>query len=282
MGVSPAADEIDQDYLSVLAQSVDMMSDYGIYALMDSHQDLMSRYYCGAGVPDWIAKRDDGNHAPFPQPIAHSIPVDPQTQYPLIPECLKREFAFYYLTDAVGSLFQALYENKNGTQDEFVKFWAAVAQSLSQKSNLLGYEIINEPALGDVIRNPALVVELGKTDRDWLFPMYQRVHEAIRKYDTDHNIFYEPCVFDPTWSGFTEGLDGAAYNDRQVYSFHAHCLDVNKREEPQSKLLCDIDDKGVIEMRVAEGRKKKMSGMMLMEFRALSAMLRLRSMRSTE
>jgi hypothetical protein len=38
----------------------------GIYSLLDMHQDVFNRKFCGNGVPDWAAVHDKNN---FPYPL---------------------------------------------------------------------------------------------------------------------------------------------------------------------------------------------------------------------
>ncbi|CAF1533636.1 unnamed protein product, partial [Rotaria sordida] len=53
MGVNyHSEDEINQEYLSQLSIAIQMKENKGIYALLDCHQDIFSRYFCGEGVSD--------------------------------------------------------------------------------------------------------------------------------------------------------------------------------------------------------------------------------------
>ena len=110
MGVNPSSpDQVDQTYLDQLSRAVQMMENKGIYAILDCHQDIFSRYTCGEGVPDWLAKRlgnDILNNFPFP--LAPNITREPGTNYPVIEECLKRPFFEYYFTEAVMNGFKML------------------------------------------------------------------------------------------------------------------------------------------------------------------------------
>lgn len=111
---------------------------------------------------------------------------------------------------------------------------------------------------------------MGFVDHTYLSPMYKRLHDAIRDIDDQHIIFFEPCVFDITETGFTEGPGGTEYNNRQALSYHNYCFDVTKQGDPKSDLVCDVFDTYMIDIRVAEARKKRFGGMMLTEFGAIS------------
>ncbi|CAF1635656.1 unnamed protein product [Rotaria magnacalcarata] len=268
MGVNPTSDkEVNQDYILQLSTAVKMMEDKGIYALLDCHQDIFSRYFCGEGVPDWVAQKL-GNTTlnNFPFPIAPNITREPNTGYPKLDECLKRPFFEYYLTQSVLHGFKMLYTNGNGTLDSFGSFWQTIANAFANRSSVLGYELINEPPMPELVE----AVEIGYVDRVYLAPMYKKLHEIIRQVDDKHIIFFEPCVADLLQTGLTEGPGGIDYNDRQAFSYHVYCIDVTKQGDPKSDLICDIDDALLITLRFEEAKKKKFGGMMLTEFGALS------------
>lgn len=110
MGVNPtSANDVDPNYLAQLSTAVQMMENKGIYALLDCHQDVFSRYFCGEGAPDWITKKlGDDIVEDFPFPLARNITREPDTGYPTIDACLKRPFFQYYLTEAVMKGFNML------------------------------------------------------------------------------------------------------------------------------------------------------------------------------
>ena len=150
--------------------------------------------------------------------------------------------------------------------DSFASFWRSVSTEFANRTSVLGYELLNEPSfsrLADVLR-------VGLIDRLYLTPMYKYLHETIRKIDDRHIIFFEPCIFDIEETGFTEGPGGLEYNNRQVLSYHNYCFDVTKQGDPKSDLVCDVFDTYMIGLRVAETRRKKLGGMMLTEFGAIS------------
>ena len=78
---------------------------FGIYVLLDAHQDLFVKQFCGEGLPTWTAKRES-----FPAPLKVKIRYDEQG-FPLIEDCLKISFAEYYLTYDVMKLQQDFFSN---------------------------------------------------------------------------------------------------------------------------------------------------------------------------
>ena len=157
------------------------------------------------------------------------------------------------------------YTNGNGALDAFSSFWHAVASRFANRSSVLAYELLNEPPFPEIVD----VAKIGLVDSEYLMPMYKKLHKVIRQVDDKHILFYEPCVADLVQTGLTEGPGGPEYNDRQAFSYHIYCIDVNKQGDPKSDVACQIDDQLLITLRYNEARKKQLGGMMLTEFGAL-------------
>lgn len=110
MGVNPKSqNQFDEEYLSQLSTAVSMMEKKGIYALLDCHQDVFSRYFCGEGVPDWIVRKQSPEILKkFPYPLPINITREPDTGYPVLDQCLQHVFGEYYLTEGVMDGFKML------------------------------------------------------------------------------------------------------------------------------------------------------------------------------
>ncbi len=126
-------------------------------------------------------------------------------------------FAKYYASAESAITWQNFWEDANGFQTAFVKFWGHVAKAFKDSPGVIGYDIINEPFVGNLYAHPMLVVP-GHADLVHLQPLYQRIHAEIRKVDSAKSIVFEPFpAFDiMSESGFTEGPGGPEFNDRQV------------------------------------------------------------------
>jgi len=193
---------------------------------------------CGEGFPDWAVYPDAANHK-FPWPIFKKEFDKDEHGYPKLEECLQKSFAEYYMTEAVGAAFQALFDNKNGIRDQFSMFWGKIAESFKDTPGVLGYELINEPFLGDAWHNPALLIP-GHADKVNLYPMYMSAAEAIRQHDTESLIFYEKCIVNAIGPlGFPTVPGGDEYRDRTVYSWHNYCGTVDRSGNPLNFLVCE-------------------------------------------
>jgi len=160
----------NQTYLEIIQKIVDTLAKEGIYTILDLHQDLFNRKFCGEGIPDWMTFPSE-DHLPFALPIAEKFSVDPITDYPDLQECLKRGFAMYYFSSQVGNAFQNLYDDRNGMQTKgLVGYWDQISRYFNQSKFVLGYELINEPWCGDIYREPELLIP-GIADKRKLQPM---------------------------------------------------------------------------------------------------------------
>lgn len=267
-GVEPAQGQFDAKYLDTMGQIVETLGKYGIYTLLDFHQDIFNRKFCGEGFPDWATPTDA--ELPFPLPVGMPMPTNATNGYPDLDSCLQRQFAEYYFSDSVGHAFQGLYDNVNGLQDNLNLFWDQVSSIFNWSQSVIGYELINEPWPGDVLKYPYLVLEPGKADQEHLAPMYKKLHTTIRKNDDQHIIFFEKALSDIVFPcGFTSGPGGPEYNDRQAYSYHVYCGDTDSQGNPKNIAECDVVDDFSFQL-VFRDHKRIGGGGMMTEFGAVA------------
>ncbi len=114
-----------------------------------------------------------------------------------------------------------LSHNRQKIRAESAKQWAG-------NTNILGYELINEPFAGDIYKDPTLMLP-GEAGRRNLQKLYDALVPGIFEADTEHLIFYEPVtwgmVFNGTvtGTGFTAVPGGDANKARSVLSYHYYC-----------------------------------------------------------
>ena len=216
-GLVPQKGQFNDTYLNLMADLVSKAAEYGIYILLDMHQDVMSHRFCVEGFPDWTIDPQIASNFPFP--LHEPYTLDPVTHLPSAEDCSRFSWATYYLTEAVGQSFENLYTNVNGLRDEWAKFWTKAAQTFKGHANVMGYELINEPWAGNVYRNPSLLLP-GVSDKRNLAPAYDALAKAIRDVDDEHCIFFEPVTWDDFGVGFEHVPGGDAYQNRSVLSYH--------------------------------------------------------------
>ena len=52
-GYVPERGQYNETYLEIMKGIVQRAAKYGIYILLDMHQDVMSKKFCVEGFPDW-------------------------------------------------------------------------------------------------------------------------------------------------------------------------------------------------------------------------------------
>lgn len=216
-GLEPTRGIYNETYLEVMQKIVALSEQYGIYILLDMHQDAYSRVLCVEGLPTWAV--NTGSAKGFPEPLHKPFVPDPKTGMPTDEDCAKFPWSSYYLTEATSAAFQNLYNNTDDLLDSWTAFWAKAASGFKDFHNVIGYELINEPWAGDIYSDPLLLVP-GVADKKNLGPVYDVLSKAIREHDQQHCIFFEGVTWDDFGVGFRNVPGGELYRNRSVLSYH--------------------------------------------------------------
>ena len=74
---------IDTDYLDGIGTIITKAGQYGIYVVLDLHQDLLSSIFCGEGLPIWFGKKLLGSSPKhtWPYPLAGKYILSPLWRY---------------------------------------------------------------------------------------------------------------------------------------------------------------------------------------------------------
>ncbi len=268
-GVEPSTrGSYNQTYLDQIETIVTNLGKNGIDVILDFHQDIWHRKFCGEGVPDYVfdicQKAQPANTQPFPLPAVNfTYPLDSDGN-PAIESCLSSMFATYYMSAEVGAGFQCLYDNTDNLWDAFAGYWVAVAKRFSQTANVLGYELINEPWAGDVYALPKNLFP-QYAEQQYLQPLYEHLHRAIREVDDRKIVFFEGLTIDYWPSGFTQGPGGAEYNDRQALAYHIYCPIQNPSVKVEA--ACEVIDDAFLAIRRKDAERMGV-GMLMTEFGA--------------
>ncbi len=128
-GVEPHPGIYDEIYLDHYREIVSWCEKYGIYFILDMHQDLYSSRI-GDGAPEWATLTDG---YPIEKPVA-----------------IWAEGYFY--SRAVAHSFEHFWNNTpvygKGLQDWYAAMWQHVIRIFADSPALLGYDFINEPYPG--------------------------------------------------------------------------------------------------------------------------------------
>jgi endoglycosylceramidase len=172
-------------YLEEVDKLVNKLATYGIYTVVDAHQDLFSRMTCGEGMPSFYVPDSELIHT-CPQSIPGLLAelvgaCKPMNTYghrldelgrPLIEDCLKTSFIKYYPAPEIAASFDILYSNIGGAQDRFIDYWGVVAKYFGENKNVIGFDPINEPWPANFYKDPSILTNLQKFDKEILFPLH--------------------------------------------------------------------------------------------------------------
>lgn len=226
-GVEPVRQQYNLTYMQQVDDIVNAAAEYGIYTILDMHQDALSEFFCGEGIPTWAvikpAKRT------FPVPMAdvyideYAEPKLHNAQLPTQQACKSHDWSKYYLSYDSAVAWESLYTNRNQTLDALAKVWGYIARYFKGNANILGMELLNEPFAGDIYAHPLLLVPWPNpynADRKRLQPVYDRINAEIRQYDTERLLFFAGVTWDDAGPGFDHPPGGPAYANRSVLSYH--------------------------------------------------------------
>ena len=125
-------------YLNVMRSLIDRLGEYGIYSIVDAHQDLLTRRFCGEGVPDWIVNSGNiSKEYQFPFPIPVNISKDSHG-YPNLEECVQDlYFPWWNAALELETAWGNFYKDNTSSQ-AFARHWARVAGMLFHARHFTG------------------------------------------------------------------------------------------------------------------------------------------------
>ena len=206
-GVEPLPGQYNETYLDQISAVAALGAEYGVYTMLDMHQDGLSEYMCGEGLPFWAVKQNSNKwneplRKPFPEPFSkfendscfYNEPKQQGARFPTVQACNSHSHgpSFGESTYASAQGYQGLWDNWNGTGDAFAAMWAKVARRFKGRPEILGFNLINEPFAGDFYHDPLLMVPYpSPTNADLvnLQPTYDKVNAAVRAIDDDVLLF---------------------------------------------------------------------------------------------
>jgi endoglycosylceramidase len=261
-----------ESYLKRLDATVALLGRFGIYSLIDMHQDVYNEAFAGEGAPDWAVCTD--GLVPRPQRNVPDWSVN------LNGPGVLQAYEHFWNNDVVGNL-----------QGEFDSTWARVAAHFRVNRWVIGYDPFNEPygeglpPAGDsrtfdaelqcfyVGRSIPSVDQAGLPitcpPDDPQIGLIPQIEAA----DPQHLVFYEPNY--TTDSGVPSHIGPMPF-PRLVLNTHDYCfLHVpNGPEPPDFASTCGPLESAVFEIRATERLRAAASqqpggpGWMLTEFGA--------------
>jgi endoglycosylceramidase len=205
-------------YLSHVVETVDLLGRYGVFSLLDMHQDVYNQVFAGEGAPAWAVCTDG------------------------LPPTNTGNWSANYAEPAVGVAYDHFFDNDvvGNLQGNYDRAWRLVAETFAHNPFVLGYDLFNEPFSTEVLtgagaaefdarlecfytgrRHPG---ELAGSPTPLVCPPTDPASgliPTIRAVDRSHPIFYEPDV--SSSSGNADWIGPMPYR-HLVLDFHDYCL----------------------------------------------------------
>jgi endoglycosylceramidase len=161
--LEPVRDVWDEQYLDRYEVLVDAAWAQGLRVILDFHQDVWSRNYCGDGFPTWAV-------------------ADPNAPWH---ECPDVQWGLKYVSNAeVRGSFDRFWINEDGLKDEFLIMWTKVGERFADHPGVLALEILNEPGWGSSN-------DVQQWKLDVLTPFHTTVAAYLHEVAPDLLIIYD-------------------------------------------------------------------------------------------
>lgn len=272
-------------YLSQVNQTITTLGLAGIYTILDSHQDLFTRRFCGEGMPYFytpeVNHRCDAYWMGTMFEImglcksmnSYKFKVDSNGN-PLLSECLEHSFELYYMSPEVNAIFYNFYTNQTLLQ-AYRQFWQVVSSTLASNPFIVAYDLLNEPWPGGFYEFPEYLVA-GVTDNRFLQDFYFNLSEVVRNNTQVPYLAIEPTQLPDTFSkdvfpvGFTQLPFKSLLND------HTYCCEIGPdmclNGEPSllnASTICRNFHKRKVDVRALDAERLGV-GLVFTEFGACS------------
>merc|ERR1740121_3344183 len=128
----------------------------------------------------------------------------------------------FQVTYEAAMAYNNLYTEVDGLLQAWGSFWRKTATEVSGLSNVIGFELINEPFAGNVYTNPLLSIPYF-ADRWRLQPAYDTLARYIREVDSRTLIFFAGVTWEHLKGlrmGFAHAPGGHGEANRSVIAYH--------------------------------------------------------------
>ena len=208
-------------YLAHVKATVDLLARYGIYTLLDMHQDVYNTLFRGEGAPDWAV-------------CTNNVPIVPKggrwSNNYSNPQ-LDTAVGHFWENDVVGDL-----------QGQFDLVWKTVAQYFKDDPWVIGYDPYNEPFSTETTKasestftqdlecfytGAAHTGFLANGQTPLVCPPSDPANgvvPTIESVDSHHLIFVEPDIYWVTGGNVPSQLGPMPF-PRIVFNFHDYCGD---------------------------------------------------------
>ncbi len=213
--IEPEKGQYDTTYLQKVKERVEWYTQRNMYVILDMHQDVFGYGVGGNGAPVWACTQTKIQNL-----IPDKWPWWMQNMEPKV----KQSYVQFFK-----------YKKHKELQQHYLLCWQKVAAMFKNNPYVLGYDLMNEPHGGLIIKTLA-----GGFERRQLSAFYRRLIPAIRHQDTSKYIFFEPRSFGVNF-GMKSHLpvvhDSMTTQPRLVYAPHCYpaFVDIGGDFKPKHK-----------------------------------------------
>lgn len=191
--VEPTRGTYDEVYVGRLVQMVEHLDARGFRVILDFHQDVFSRAFCGDGFPLWAVS-------------------DPVPEIPPIESCGSWFAAYLSKNNRVAEEFGRFWRNEDGLQDALIAMWTHVIRATAHIDGVIGFEPMNEPWEG--------TLETEDWAENYMKPLAERFADLVAAERPEAIAFFGSAGTD-TLNGRTVVLKP----DRPNVAFAPHFYD---------------------------------------------------------
>ena len=272
-------------YLAQVNSIINTLGKAGIYTVLDSHQDLFSRRFCGEGMPFFYTPPVNHKCDAYwfggvfelmglcKSMNSYNFTID-SNQNPEISQCLSHNFELYYMSPEVNSIFYNFYNNQTLLL-AYKNFWKAVSSTLGSNPYIIAYDLLNEPWPGGFYEFPEYLVP-GVTDHTYLQDFYFNLSQIIRPNTQIPFLAIEPTQLPDTMSKDIFPVGFTSLPDKSILNDHSYCceigLDMCVNGEPSyenATTVCRAFHKRKVEVRSLDAERLGV-GLVFTEFGACS------------
>ena len=204
-GLETEPGKYNLEYLEKIKIIINKLGSHGIYTILDAHQDLFSRIFCGEGVPSFYAKDIPVDKtcsstitAEYFKLIGMCIPLSSHNweyekiytnSFPTKESCAKN-YSKYFQSSELASAFYYFYTNED-LQNKFTNFWKKIADFFQDNINILGLDLLNKPWVANLFIDKTSLIP-GYTDNNYLKNFYFKIFSEIKKIKKDFLYFLGP------------------------------------------------------------------------------------------
>ena len=257
-------EKYNSTHLEKMSKIVSKLEENDITVIIDAHQDMFSRLFCGEGAPKFYVDKLSYSSDCKTNIVSRifglftaCIPLSKnnwrydEDGLPLIEDCIAGSFIDYHKAPELMTVYDSFFQNENGVLDSFVNFWKFLAKKFKGRKNVLGYDLWNEPWASNLWIDLKSLIP-GYVDNHILSEFYAKIDDGIAEIDPDYTMLFEPIPFPdtlPLFGGYA--LDSFSStpvdntNRKQMFNVHSYCCaadqNICKNGEPilsDSKSTC--------------------------------------------